>query len=327
MGDMLVGSGVGGNMGALKGLMVGRVTRFGTLVGALLTVTACSSSDPIRTTVAARTTVSEIVPITPPPARIADTGEPITKVKGTYKVGEPYTINGQTYFPAADAKYRAEGIASWYGPDFHGKETANGEIYDMNGISAAHTTMPIPSYARVTNLANGRSIVVRVNDRGPFVDNRVIDLSVGSAKALDTYAKGLARVRVEYVSPAPLQGSDDTVLLATLRHGKPAPPPSLVMVASAKPAAGSKSSGSRSAPDGQSSTAPAGMGGPLVLSSVSSQPVSPGRSAESPADRRGRSGGPARPDGDGSISWSLPGQGLLTPDAESLGIVGGRGLY
>src|SRR5258706_506185 len=118
-------------------------------------------------------------PISPPPAtvRLADQGEPIRSGNGYYKVGQPYMINGQTYVPAVDPKYRAEGIASWYGPDFHGKETANGEIYDMHGISAAHKTMPIPSYARVTNLENGRSIVVRVNDRGPFVGDRVIDLS------------------------------------------------------------------------------------------------------------------------------------------------------
>ena len=83
-------------------------------------------------------------------------------------MGKPYNINGRTYVPAEDPSYRAEGIASWYGRDFHGRLTANGEVYDMHGISAAHTTMPLPSYARVTNLENGRSIVVRVNDRGPY---------------------------------------------------------------------------------------------------------------------------------------------------------------
>ena len=87
--------------------------------------------------------------------------------------------------PNENPAYRAEGIASWYGPDFHGRQTANGELYDMHAISAAHPTMPLPSYARVTNLDNGRSIVVRVNDRGPYVRNRIIDLSIGTAKALD----------------------------------------------------------------------------------------------------------------------------------------------
>jgi rare lipoprotein A (peptidoglycan hydrolase) len=130
--------------------------------------------------------------------------------------------------------YRGEGIASWYGPDFHGGLTANGEHYDMYGISAAHRSMPLPSYARVTNLENGRSIIVRVNNRGPYVHNRIVDLSVGTAKALDFYKKGTARVRVEFVGRAPREGSDDQMLLATLRAGTPAPAPSNVMVASAK---------------------------------------------------------------------------------------------
>jgi rare lipoprotein A (peptidoglycan hydrolase) len=139
--------------------------------------------------------------------------------------------------------YRAEGIASWYGPDFHGRRTANGERYDMNGISAAHRTMPLPSYARVTSLDNGRSIIVRINNRGPFVHNRIIDLSVGTAKALDVYKQGTARVRVEFVGRAPIEGSDDQMLLATLRTGAPAPAPSNVVVASAKPFVGKGSDG------------------------------------------------------------------------------------
>src|SRR4030081_4107741 len=93
----------------------------------------------------------------------------------------------------------------------------------MHSISAAHTTLPLPSYVRVTNLDNGRSIIVRVNDRGPYVRNRVIDLSIGTAKALDFYGHGLARVRVEYVGRAPLEGSDDRMLMATLREGRAAP--------------------------------------------------------------------------------------------------------
>jgi rare lipoprotein A len=167
--------------------------------------------------------------------RVVDDGEPVPKGGGRYSVGKPYNVNGRTYVPAEDANYRIEGIASWYGPDFHGRLTANGEVYDMHGISAAHTTMPLPSYARVTNLDNGRSIIVRVNDRGPYVRNRVIDLSIGTAKALDFYGHGLARVRVEYVGRAPVEGSDDRMLLATLRDDSPAPAPSKVMLASAKP--------------------------------------------------------------------------------------------
>ena len=95
--------------------------------------------------------------------------------------------------------YRQQGVASWYGPGFHGKKTANGETYDMYAMTAAHKTLPLPSYARVTNLTNGRSVVVRINDRGPFVDGRIIDLSAGAAKKLGFYNKGTARVLVEAV--------------------------------------------------------------------------------------------------------------------------------
>jgi rare lipoprotein A len=167
--------------------------------------------------------------------RVVADGEPVPKGGGVYRVGQPYTINGQTFYPSDNPSYRAEGIASWYGPDFHGRLTANGEIFDMHGISAAHPTMPIPSYARVTNLDNGRSIIVRVNDRGPYVRSRIIDVSIGAANALGFYGDGLAHVRVEYVGRAPLEGSDDRVLLATLREGRPAQVPSQLMVASAGP--------------------------------------------------------------------------------------------
>jgi rare lipoprotein A len=165
------------------------------------------------------------------PKVVAD-GEPIPKGGGTFKIGNPYTVNGRTYFPQENAGYRAEGVASWYGADFHGRRTANGEVFDMNAITAAHPTMPMPSYARVTNLENGRSIIVRVNDRGPYARDRVIDLSIGSAKALGTFGRGLARVRVEYVGRASLTGSDDQALLASLRQGSPAPAPSNIRVAS-----------------------------------------------------------------------------------------------
>lgn len=171
--------------------------------------------------------------------RVIDDGEPIPKGGGVYKVGQAYSQNGHTYHPAENPSYRAEGLASWYGPDFHGHPTANGEIYDMHAITAAHPTLPIPSYARVTNLDNGRSIIVRVNDRGPYYGGRVADLSIGAAKALDFYSKGLARVRVEYVGRAPLEGTDDALLMATLREGRPAPAPasapSVVQVALEKP--------------------------------------------------------------------------------------------
>ena len=180
-----------------------------------------------------------------PSARLVDPGEPVPKGGGVYRVGTPYLVAGRLYVPELDPHYRAEGLASWYGDDFHGRSTANGEIFDRDAISAAHPTMPLPSYARVTNLDNGRSIIVRVNNRGPFVHNRIADLSVGTAKALDFYKKRTAHVRVEYVGPAPVGGSDDQMLLATLRSGAPAPAPANLMVASAARGADGKESAPR----------------------------------------------------------------------------------
>jgi rare lipoprotein A len=169
-------------------------------------------------------------------ARVVEPGDPIPKGGGTYRVGQAYMVNGRTYVPAEDRNYQAEGLASWYGPDFHGRQTANGEVFDMNSLSAAHTTLPMPSYVRVTNLDNSKSVIVRINDRGPYHSDRIIDVSVKTAQLLGFYSTGVARVRVEYVAKAPLEGSDDNMLVATLRHGQPAPAPSLVRVASARPA-------------------------------------------------------------------------------------------
>jgi len=163
--------------------------------------------------------------------RAIDSGEPVPKGGGTYRVGSPYLVGGRMYVPRYNPHYKAVGLASWYGDDFHGRYTANGEIFDLNAISAAHPTMPLPSYARVTNLANGRSLIVRVNDRGPYAGNRIIDLSVRAAKLLDFYRRGTTWVRVEYAGPAPLQGSDDRVLAATLRENEPAPLPNTVRLA------------------------------------------------------------------------------------------------
>ncbi|HZL30897.1 MAG TPA: septal ring lytic transglycosylase RlpA family protein [Pseudolabrys sp.] len=167
-------------------------------------------------------------------ARVVEPGEPVPKGGGVYRVGKPYSVAGRTYVPEEDINYKAEGMASWYGDDFHGRYTANGEVFDMNSISAAHPTMPLPSYARVTNLKNHKSIVVRVNDRGPYAANRVIDLSVKTAKLLGFYGQGLTKVKVEYVGKAPLAGSDDVKLAATLRDGGEPGSPKPVMVASNK---------------------------------------------------------------------------------------------
>jgi len=163
--------------------------------------------------------------------RVVQAGEPVPKGGGVYRVGKPYTVAGRVYVPEEDPHYSVVGLASWYGDDFHGRYTANGEIFDMESITAAHPTLPLPSYVRVTNVANKKSIVVRVNDRGPYVGNRVIDLSVKTAKLLGFHGNGVAKVKVEYVGRAPLEGSDDRKLMATLREGTPAQPP--VMVASA----------------------------------------------------------------------------------------------
>jgi rare lipoprotein A len=166
--------------------------------------------------------------------RVVEPGQPVPKGGGVYRVGQPYMVAGRMYFPQADPNYRAEGLASWYGSDFHGRLTANGEVYDMHSLSAAHPTLPMPSYARVTNIANRRSVIVRINDRGPYHANREIDLSGKAAEVLGFRDHGVARVRVEYVGAAPLEGSDERVLMATLRDGTPAPAPS-VMLASNRP--------------------------------------------------------------------------------------------
>lgn len=120
------------------------------------------------------------------------------------KLGKPYTINGRTYYPEHDPNYEEEGIASWYGPGFHGESTANGERFDKMAMTAAHRTLPLPSIVKVTNLKNNKMIVVRVNDRGPFADDRIIDLSKRAAQEIDMIGSGTAKVRVEYL-PEPTE--------------------------------------------------------------------------------------------------------------------------
>jgi rare lipoprotein A len=141
----------------------------------------------------------------------------VRKGGGRYQVGKPYQIRGKWYTPVEDPSYAANGQASWYGPNFHGRLTANGEIYDQYSLSAAHPTLPLPSYARVTNVENGRSVIVRVNDRGPFAHNRIIDLSARAAELLAYKNKGVADVRVEYVGKAKMDGRDGRFLLASYR--------------------------------------------------------------------------------------------------------------
>ncbi|WP_428977111.1 septal ring lytic transglycosylase RlpA family protein [Breoghania corrubedonensis] len=150
--------------------------------------------------------------------RVVSQGKAVPKGGGRYLVGKPYKIAGKWYRPDLDTDYDKVGLASWYGPTFHGRMTANGEIFDKNALTAAHPTMPLPSYARVTNLKNGRSMIVRVNDRGPFHGNRVIDLSSRVADMLDFKSKGTAKVRVQYVGRARMDGRDQQYLLASY-HG------------------------------------------------------------------------------------------------------------
>jgi rare lipoprotein A len=203
-----------------------RAARSVAAVAACLFLANCALSDKFASRVDPKYGVSSS-------PRVVALGETVPKGGGTYRVGKPYTVAGRIYVPEEDPTYREEGMASWYGDDFHGRLTANGEVFDMTSLTAAHPTLPMPCYARVTNLGNGKSLIVRVNDRGPYHGNRFIDVSNKAAELLEFKGNGVARVRVEYVARAPLEGSDDRQLMATLRTGEPAPSPSLVRVASA----------------------------------------------------------------------------------------------
>jgi rare lipoprotein A len=140
--------------------------------------------------------------------RVIPLGQPVPKGGGTYSLGAPYQVAGVWYRPRENPSYDWVGIASWYGELFQGRRTANGEIYDMDRLSAASPTLPLPVYARVTNLENRRSIIVRVNDRGPYASDRIMDVSRRSAEALGFRDRGTARVRVQYLGRAPLNGDD-----------------------------------------------------------------------------------------------------------------------
>ncbi len=169
----------------------------------------------------------------------AGTGSPkytksghIPKGGGRRHVGKPYTVAGRTFHPTEHPRPVQIGVASWYGPKFHRRKTSNGEWFDMNYLTAAHPTMPLPSYARVTNLSNGRSVVVRVNDRGPFVGTRIMDLSKAAARRLGYLRKGKTRVKVEYLGPAPL--GDDRAKLAHLNRLNASHPSRQTMIAAVK---------------------------------------------------------------------------------------------
>jgi rare lipoprotein A len=169
------------------------------LLAALLLLSACTQA-PRRAAPAAPTPVPP-----PPPANVGGIGDAVPREEPRSASGNPpfYEVAGHRYVVLASAAgYHERGVASWYGADFHGLRTATGERYDMFAMTAAHKTLPIPCYARVTNLSNGRSIVVRINDRGPFVSNRIIDLSYTAAIKLDMVRNGTAFVQVEALTPA-----------------------------------------------------------------------------------------------------------------------------
>ncbi|NJM30513.1 MAG: septal ring lytic transglycosylase RlpA family protein [Rhizobiales bacterium] len=143
---------------------------------------------------------------------------PIPVGGGRRHVGKPYQVAGRWFTPKEQPGYDKEGPASWYGEAFHRRMTSNGEYFDMNQLTAAHPTLPIPSYAKVTNLANGEQVIVRINDRGPFVGPRIIDLSKRTAEVLDFKRKGKTPVRVQYIGPAPLNDRDASHLIAMNRE-------------------------------------------------------------------------------------------------------------
>ena len=159
--------------------------------------------------------------VPPPPANLASIPDAVPRVEPRSALGNPpfYDVMGKRYFVLANAEgYKERGVASWYGPTFHEKNASNGDAYDMYAMTAAHKTLPLPTYVRVTNLANGRSVVLRVNDRGPFVGNRIIDLSYTAAWKLDMLKQGTAFVEVEALTPGTL-----STTAAALAPPAPAP--------------------------------------------------------------------------------------------------------
>jgi rare lipoprotein A len=267
-------------MGIRKPDPVGRTVRIVGAVAACVVLANCSSSG----------TFSRVDPrygVSSSP-RVVALGEPVPKGGGTYRVGKPYVVAGRVYVPEENLGYREDGMASWYGDDFHGRLTANGEVFDMASLTAAHPTLPMPCYARVTNLGNGKSLIVRVNDRGPYHGNRLIDVSNRAAELLEFKGNGVARVRVEYVGRAPLEGSDDRQLVATLRTGEPAPSPSSVRVASARPFVPDLPASGRGAIRGE---IPMPEGRPYTLGNTSGDLASINATSEMSASVRSRSSG------------------------------------
>ena len=308
-------------MGIRRSDSVLRAARGAAAVAACVALANCASSNKFASRVDPKYGVSSS-------PRVVALGDPVPKGGGTYRVGKPYVVAGRTYVPEEDVNYRAEGMASWYGDDFHGRLTANGEVFDMTSLTAAHPTLPMPSYARVTNVSNGKSLIVRVNDRGPYHGNRLIDVSNKAAELLEFKGNGVAKVRVEYVGRAPLEGSDDRQLLATLRTGVPAPSPSMVRVASAKPFVPELPGSSRGAIRGD---VPMPEGRPYNLGTTSADMASLNATSDMSASSRsrGRAVHNTR-----AVSYEEDGRyaaenapSSADGAAEARSILSGRGLY
>lgn len=221
-------------------------------------------------------------------------------------VGKPYRVRGKWYTPKEDPDYDKAGLASWYGPNFHGRLTANGEIYDQFHLSAAHPTFPLPSYARVTNKKNGNTVIVRVNDRGPFAHGRIIDLSNQAAELLDMKQEGVAAVRVEYVGRAPVEGDDTRYLMASYRPGGSSAPADGVIATGVMMAMNTVGA----ALPGVNST-PAAMVPPAALGSATATATAfqaglPNTATNSPLDM--------------PIGFALPDVGPVLPDRPSFGL-------
>lgn len=303
----------------------GTIVRLAAAGALCLLVANCSSSNKFSSRVDPKYGVSSS-------PRVVDFGEPVPRGGGTYRVGKPYVVAGRTYVPEENPNYRAEGLASWYGDAFHGRLTANGEVFDMTSLTAAHPTLPLPSYARVTNVANGKSVIVRVNDRGPYHGNRLIDVSNTAAKLLEFRENGIGRVRVEYVGRAPLEGSDDRQLMATLRTGEPAPAPSSVRIASANAFIPELPSSSRGVVRGD---VPLPSGRPYTLGHTADD-MAAGSSEVSASARSGRTGGrrfeqraPVEAETVEDVSQTTRPVAAYAPASSnnSLNLMSGRGLY
>jgi rare lipoprotein A len=204
------------------------------------------------------------------PQPVDDAAEPAPVAQARYHVGRRYEIAGKWYEPQEDPDYDQQGVASWYGPVFHGRLTANGEVFDRASLSAAHPTLPLPSYVRVTNLENDRSVIVRVNDRGPFARDRLIDVSERTASLLGFRRDGTTRVRVQYIERAPLDQNDAGFLLASYRDPTNAGAGEVLLAAAERPEA---------VPG--AAKAPPATEHPVVLASAA-----PDRPADVPAEQR-----------------------------------------